>query len=32
MPWRAAERLGISRRQLERLAARFQSDGKNCTK
>jgi transposase len=27
MPWRAAERLGISRRQLERLAARYRAAG-----
>ncbi|PAJ90843.1 helix-turn-helix domain-containing protein, partial [Burkholderia ubonensis] len=27
MPWRAAERLGISRRQVERLANRYRSQG-----
>lgn len=27
MPWRAAERLGLSRRQVERLANRFRSEG-----
>ena len=27
MPWRAAERLGISRRQIERLVARYRSAG-----
>ena len=27
MPWRAAERLGISRRQVERLTSRYRSEG-----
>ena len=27
MPWRAAERLGISRRQVERLTNRYRSQG-----
>lgn len=27
MPWRAAERLGISRRQIERLVARYRAAG-----
>uniref|UniRef100_UPI0009ECAA62 helix-turn-helix domain-containing protein n=1 Tax=Caballeronia cordobensis TaxID=1353886 RepID=UPI0009ECAA62 len=27
MPWRAAERLGMSRRQVERLANRYRADG-----
>ncbi|SIO69752.1 Helix-turn-helix domain-containing protein [Burkholderia sp. GAS332] len=27
MPWRAAERLGLSRRQVERLTVRYRSQG-----
>jgi hypothetical protein len=27
MPWRAVERLGISRRQVERLTSRYRSEG-----